>query len=766
MKKRLFPSLFLLLLLTACQTEGISSTDSVTEDGEIAFENLLVEMLDDNHYQISFHLTAGDKGPYLFYFSSDTHYDNSDISAPFRVEAGDNNYSLDYTDFLNDFYLLCTNTYGEVIAKENVVLPAFTMSITPGTDEKTGLDILSFDYFPNGYTASNYFDTDGITIYRASSSDFSEAEAVIENVTISDSFSVPSSESEPYYWFTSYFGDSEGYYISQPFKRSTTYGEDLVEVTDISFTEKNGESVLLITGKKTTTGTLNLRTVLADGNNTPIYSDCTFTGDVFTSTISLSKLPSQSNPYEVYLSFAAGVNMRLSYDLLSEAAKEKKLVDGDVCSFYNDEGKLSLFKKEKAAVNVTETKLIEKDGKPIFSTKGNYDESLFPATPSLGPSYNYTSACLVFAADGNAETVSYPLTLEDGTFSAEADLSQLTKLGPWYSIYLYFPTSDSLTETYTSRALYAYEKSDANDLSQSIDIDSTFLRYRFQTYSDNLKIEVKNYSATVSGFRFVMKDSHVNLELTGKILKGSSYFKVSSGSGHSTDIHTADVTPNEDGSFVCDIDINDIASYTNYHIDWIGDAIGDIEMSSEYFEKPHTVISSEDGYIFSVKTETLQSTSYFKVYKDRDAAKVSGLDFLLETDGPKAAVSGYLNSEQKANAENLYLQLRALSFSGSRVVYDEEAVYAPLEAEEDYSFRSTLDLSSMVKGKRYQIKMMAKDGENYKDISAPTIAYTGFYTEYLSLDYGNNALTTKDGTYHIRNFGGENDHYEIYLALD
>ena len=767
MKKRILLCL-LPLLLVSCQGGKDTSTGAIS--GEVSLSDFLIRAVEDNHYDISFHLHNAKEDQVAFYLSSDSHFDQADERIQVEKKK-DDSLSFFYDGMANDFYLLAVSTYQEVITKENLVLPTFSLTITSGNDQNIGYDTLTFSYLPNGYTSANFFDDRGITIYRSSSGDFAEAEVVLQNATISDTFTVPNSENLPFYLFTSAFGGGKGIYISQPWEKDKTYGKDLVSIEDLKIEQENDKTMLEVRGTKKTGAELNLRLLLVSDGKTAHYTSLAIQDKTFSGSFDLSQLSDSVQPYHLYLSFLAGVYLPLPYAAIKEENKGRVEVGDFYLSFYNDHSEATLVSKEKGAINIKSASLKEKDGFPMFVTAGSFDPTLFSSLTLTGPTLTLSKPSLVFISDDKKDTEIFPLTMEDSSFSLEADLTKLTQHGSWYSLYLYFRPAQEETasaDTFTSQGQYAYDVTDVFDQDDSLEISSSHLRYRFQNFENNLKLEIQNVSTTFSSWKYIRKNDRIYLEIAGMQLPGvRSYFKIGYGAGTISDIQTTDIVADEEGNFVTDIDINNIVPYHNYHVHWINGA-DDIELNSEYFPRPYSILSSSDGFIYSVKAEYFQNVSYYKVYKDLDCAKASDISFILGPNKPEASIKGCLNSSLYAKRESLYLQLRAMTIEeNGSVTYEEKVSYAPVEVLEDFSFSSLLDMSLMEKGKKYQIKMMEKKDSGYVDLVVENkVTYCGFYTEYLPSGYNAKALTTSIGTYHIRNFDGQGNHYEIYLSLD
>ena len=768
-KKSLVLLIIPMLLMASCQ-DGSSnvpaSSDSLAADFQMS--DFSIDVTADYSYSIGFSLNrdlrAGDK----IYFSSDSRYDSGDKEASNIGSL--NRVRLSYTDTENDFYILLVDSQNSLLAKENLVIPTFNMSIVSGTSDNAGNDIITFSYLDNSYTPKNFFDTGGITIYRGSKEDFDKttAEKVIDNATISDEFIIPEAVGRSYYLLTSYFGGGKGIYTSKVFTKDSDFSQETFAISSLDISDADGIN-LQIDGsiKKSTISKAYIMIVNSEDPITytsalAINPDRTFSG-----SFDLSELNKPSTAYQVYMAFSCGVFAPISYQAIGNTLPDKKIYADKVFSFYDNSGQLSLIFKNKAVVNILKAMFEIEDDKVYFSASGIFDSNLFPTDPSTDKTMELADPSLIFISDSKTEpeSVAYPITVSENNFSVRADLSLITKLGPWYSIKLFFNTSvsaNSLGGTeFINDPTYELRLSDANNFSQTAKSQINTDLYRFQNYEGYLKLEVRDYSASIDSWKYIMVNGRMQLRLKGSFYRGESHFSIYADG--KTDIHEADVITNDDYSFQTDIDINDIKSDTIYHVHWIGKDFGDLEITNELLAKPTSVNSSEDGYIFCVKQEYYQSTRYFKVYKDKDWAKATQMTFLSQSNKPYINVSGYLNSA--LDTSNLFIQLQALSFDGEAESYLGEKIIGEVKANIDHSFSCSLDLETMVKGLKYQMKIVKKNGDIYEDISLDTISYSGFYTEYLPSDFGLKSLVTASGTYRIRNFGGENNHWEIYLTL-
>lgn len=755
-----------MLLLASCgenSSSNSSSSDSLATDFQMS--DFSIDVTSDYSYSIGFNLNqnlrAGDK----IYFSADAKYDSSDKEA--NNTGTSNSIKLNYTDTENDFYVLLTDSQYNLLAKENLVVPTFNMSITSGTSDNAGNDIISFSYLDNSYTPKNFFDTGGITIYRSSSEnvDKTTAEKVIENATISDEFIIPEATGQSYYLLTSFFGGGKGIYSSRVFTKDSDFSEVTFEISSLDISDADGIS-LKVEGsiKKSTISNayimlVNSEDPLTYTSNLTINSNRTFTG-----SFDLSKLNMPSTAYQVYLAYSCGVFAPVSYSAIENTLPDKKVYANKVYSFYDNSGQLSLIYKNKAVVNILKAMFETEEDKIYFSVSGIFDSTLFPTDPSTDKTMELANPSLVFISDSKTEpeSVAYPITTSGNNFSVKADLSLVTELGPWYSMKLFFNTNVSAGGTeYVNDPTYELRLSDANNFSQTVKSQKTTNLYRFQNYEGYLKLEVRDYSASIDSWEYVVVNGRMQLRLKGAFYRGESHFSVYADS--ETDVHKADVVTNADYTFQTDIDVNDIKSDTIYHVHWIGQNFGDLEITNEFLSKPTAVNSSEDGYIFCVKQEYYQSTRYFKVYKDKDWAKATQMNFISQSNKPYINVTGYLNSA--LDTSSIYLQLQALSFDGETQIYAEERIIGEVKANDDHSFSCSLNLETMEKGLKYQMKIVKKNGDIYEDLSLDNISYSGFYTEYLPSDFGFKSLVTSSGTYRIRNFGGENNHWEICLIL-
>jgi hypothetical protein len=750
MKRKSFSLLFLAILsLASCQSHTSSNTSGSSISGGYEMKDFLVSVNTDYSYSISFSINQDLLIGQQFYFSKDSLFDENDTLA---LNTGTNQYiRINYGLFDNDFYILLVDSSSTILSKENIVIPTFNMYINPGSGNDAGNNIISFAYLPNGYTPNNFFDVDGITIYRSKTLGFNndETETVKENVTISDEYIVSDDDAYPYYQFTSSFGAGKGTFQSQIFTKGQDYGTNLFNIDSLSLDNTTGMN-FKVEGHLADGTISSLELFLINKNDKQSYYEpLTIRADLtFSGSLDLTRLGQALTNYQAYLSFASGIFVPLTYSFLSSPLPEKKTYLNKIYSFYNDAGQLAIVFKNNSGVNIINAELVNEDGTVYFESTGTYNQSLFSIDPLTTKTMTVSSPIISFIADpkNGVETINYDLVLDDNNgFSVKADLSKLTKLGPWYTIKLYFNTTTitdaSGNSSYINQATYEYKLIDANNYSQSLKSTTSTNLYRFQCYDVYLKLEIKDYSATVTSWNYVLVDNRMQLRLTGSFFKGASYFDIYNGSNAGNDHHKKDVVLNEDNTFTVDIDINDIVPKTIYHVHWIGDeTFGDYEITNDTLSFPHSINSSSDGYIFSVKQETYQSTRYFKVYKDNDWAKATDMNFLSQDNKAFLSVSGYLNSNL-TDKDSLYLQLGALVFdSAGNQSYPDGCVYTPITVTsptlyEGYKFTAEVDLSIMTKKNyTYQLKLMKKTAEGYEDIPIINqVGYTGFCPPIMGL---------------------------------
>ncbi len=771
MKMKYWFSLCLLpFILSSCQ----KATTENTSGGNSSYlmSGFQIKVRTDYSYDISFSLSKDLQEGDVFFFSDDALLDDTDTKADY---TGNKDFiTLNYTLFDNDFYLLIVDKDNQIRGKENLVIPTFNMYINQGKGNNSGNDIISFSYLENGYSANNFFDVGGICIYRSSTTDFknSSTEIVLENATISDEFIATCNADKPYYLFTSSFGQNKGIYQSQVFRENSSFGKDLVTFSSLGFENKDKIS-LKATGVVNDKNIKNFSLLLINQKNSfTYYQKATINQDYsFTCLLDLSVLEKPQTSYMAYLVLSSGVYSSIDYPFSSESLPEKISYDEKIYSFYNENGQLSVIFSNKAAVNILKAEIIEENDKVYFVSEGTIDRKLFPLDPTTGKIMDVASPVLSVVSDSkiNPEKQPYAITVLGDSFSVKADLTLLTQLGPWYSLKLYFNTNmgtdASGNQTYVNNYTYEYLLSDANNYSQMVFSETTLNRYRFRNYDSFLKLEIKDYSASLYSFDYVNIDGRMNLRLKGSFRKGESYIDIYTSSEEKSITHfKADIITDEDYNFQVDIDINDIKSYTNYSIHWIGAQYGDNEITNEFLETVSAVNSSADGFMFCVKTESYQTTSYYKVFKDKDNAKATDISFISKDNEPQAMISGYVNS--LLDKDSLYLQLNYLVFgTNGNNIYPENPLLTKLAVKEDNSFTSLIDLTNMVKERKYQLKVVQKVADSYVDISNEHISYCAFYPEYLPLDYGIKSLVTSNGTYRIKNFQGMNSHWELYLIL-
>lgn len=762
-QKRLI--LFLAMLpVASCSAKTNSNEPSKTEKPILSMSDFQIEVLDDFRYGFSLSLSRSLEENEALFLSEDSKLDDDDIKIGYESDSKEGNkIRFEENLTLNDFYLIFSDGK-EVLCQENIVLPTFLLNVTSGTGNNLGNDVLSFQYLENGYDASNFFDNGGISILRSSVSDFSsDAETVLQNQSISDEFVFQQDISKPYYRIYSSFGSGKGVYHSQTFERDKNFGNDLLSVDSASMEKEEDRPVFHIEGKMKK-NLSHLDVLLMDSKNgSASYHEAKLQDGIFSLN---APLPSIQSVYQVYFSLNAGIYFPLEFSFLSDKAKKKMYYDNSFYSFYDQDGQLSIHIEGRKAVNILSCSLSISDlNLPMLSLEGYYDERLFQIDPSTGNRMSIYQPCLALLSDDFTEKQLYPLTYESGHFSVDADLSILTKLGIWYSIKLFFNTSLTLDsqgkETFANAATYELQISDADSFSQEVRLNTPMNVYRYEKYLTNLKLEIKDYSASVNSWEYVLVNGRMQLRLKGTFYRGDSHFDIFYGKGN--DHHVTDVLPDENHEFVVDVDIQDIVSYTNYHVHWIGDNFGDNEITNQYLTKPHAILSDRNGFIYSVKQESSNSIKYYKVYKDIDSAKASDITFVSDSDKVYANIYGYVNSDLVT--DDVKVQLAKVSFLDDGTIRYSDIRYSDLIVNDDLSFTSRVDITEMEKSEYYQLKLVYKKEDAVEDVTTSKTTFCAFYTEYLPSNYGGKALTNNRGTYRIRNFGGLYNHWEIYLIL-
>lgn len=760
--KRLILSL-VLLLLSSCNTNTSNSTFSESVKPTLKMSNFQIDVKEDFCYEISLSLSRKPETNNVLFLSKDNKLDDGDIEVEYELAIEEKNrIHFDVNLIFNDFYLIFSDGE-EILCYENIVIPTFLLSIKSGTGNNLGNDILSFQYLENGYDASNFFDNEGINIFRSSVFDFSiDTEAVLENQSISDEFIFQQDINKPYYRIYSSFGSGKGVYHSQTFERDKKFGNDFLSINIISLTNDDGP-VLHLEGK-TERELSHLDILLMNLNDgSPSYFAATLQNSNFYIDVSLSI---EQSIYQLYFSLNAGIFFSLDFSIISNKSTKKIYYNDCFYSFYDQNGRLAINIESRKEVNIISCLLsLSSSNLPTLSIEGYYDESLFPIDPLTGNRMSLYQPSLVLLSDDSLETELYPLTYESGYFKVDADLSVLTKLGIWYSIKLFFNTTMTIDsqgiETFVNAPTYELQISDADSFNQEVRLNSPMNVYRYEKYLTNLKLEIKDYSATVNSWEYILINDRMNLRLKGTFYRGDSHIDIFYGKDN--DHHIVDVLMNENHEFCVDIDIQDILPYNNYHVHWIGDDFGDNEITNQYLVKPHAILSNRSGFIYSVKQESINSVKYYKVYKDIDSAKATDITFVNNLNKVYANIFGYVNSDLVL--DDVKMQLAKVSFLDDGTMQYSDILYSDLNVNEDLSFTSKIDITDMKKNEYYQLKLIRKKENVVEEVTTSKTTYCAFYTEYLPSNYASKTLTNNRGTYRIRNFGGLYNHWEIYLIL-
>lgn len=745
-----------------------SSVDpSTTDIASYKVKTATIDVTSSRQYAFTFNTDNEVSSTGEWYISSNSRYDTKDELI--TMLGSGKSFNFTYSGDRFDFYLLFVGgTENDVYLKQNFILPTINMVIRE-TNEK---DVITFEYLNTGYGSEMFFEDEGFTLYRSSSSTFdSNAIAIKENVSIADEFTYDSASGQDYFYFVASMNSSKVTYTSQAYKKGTEYGSDLVSLSSAAI-ESDGTSITLAVGGNltgVTTAKLALYSA-ADINVTPVSLDTT--SGAFTATIDLSVLAAPDTSYNAYILFGAGLFYAIPSSLNDIVLSTRTIVGSNIYFLASSGGDLVVSYTAKAMINVFEAQFVVGEDKRVyFETSGLYDDTLFP-TDDSGNTIAISNPVLEIDNEQNNSTDvnDYNLTLDtiNKAFSVKADLTEIDKMGPWYNIKLWFNTTTAVGESGESARVYSatYEySSSVADLTLTATDEENLRQYSFQEYDGYLKIQVSDLSMSIASWNYVNIDGKVNLRLTGNYTKTGSYFTVYSGSN--IDAHNADVTPNESThSFTVDINVDNIAASTNYHVHWILPDGGNEEVTNKYMSKPNSVMSSTDGYIFCVKEESWSTNRYYKVYKDSDVAKANSLSFDLDSTTPTFTLKGAINSLHKDDDLYVRYAVAETQQDGTAGFNSDTAIYSKVVLTSDLSFTAVADLSSLVIGSNYEARLVIKsiDG-SYSEIGSGSNDYCGFYNEYLPSDFANASLKTSNGTYHVATYAGENNLWTLYLYL-
>lgn len=746
-KSRLFAVLAIAsLTLTGCggnedtsSTAASSSQTSVASIPTIKLSEIGIEAKADFTYDISIKLDTELPSGTNAYISSNSKYDSSDTKVTLTGSAKD--YTFTYNSNLSSFYILLVNG-SDVYGKQNISLPAINASIvTNGTK-----DDISFNVMNDGRTLEEYFVADSLTVYRSSSStlDKNSATKVVTSGSASSTYSVDSADGEKYF-FMEYMTSTKISYTSQAFTKDEAFGSGIATFSSL---EISSEGVMSIGGKlnKTVSNPRLYLCSAGDGTQDSVLISPDASNN-FTTTLDLTKLTDTENSYQLYLLLAPGIFTPVPGFLSSTYSK---ITSEKVFSASSTSCGLFISYKDKAAVTVLEASLIKEEGVVYFTTNGLFDESLAGVTIS--------NAALIIDNDQNdsTDTCTYPLTIDaaNKTYSVKAPLAKMAKLGSWYNVKIWLNTDEG------SEPTYEYLKTDCTNYDASLKDDASYKKFSFQSYNDFLKIYYDDVSSYISSWTYIKKEGKIFLRLEGLDASEnitSNYVTIYPEGGTDDNLHKANcVRGTEADSFYVDIPCDDIPADTKYQVHWVHDG-NNSEITNKNIAKPTSVLASDDGYIFCVKSGSWNDTYWWKVYKDSDAAKANDVAFAKETDKNTFTLKGAVNSAYKDKA--LYVQYGILDGTAFT-----NCLYSTVTVSADLIFTSTLDLTNVSKNSNYEARLVTKDGDTYTEIPSGANEFCGFYNEYLPSDFSSKTLVTDSGTYHVNTY--TDNTYTLYIYCD
>ncbi|MFA6861202.1 MAG: hypothetical protein WCR56_02330 [Bacilli bacterium] len=739
------------LVLTGCNNKGTdssqtgSNSESSSSSATVSykFNAVTIEVKDDYSCDFTVKLDQTPVTGTDFYVSSNSKFDSKDTKL--NVVGSGTDYTFNYHENLRDFYLLLVN--GEdVYGKQSTSLPTVNCKVVTA-DTK---DNISFSLLNDGKTIDQFFLSDSLTVYRSTSKtlDKSTATKVVENGSLSSTYNVDSASGADYF-FLDYKITSKISYTSQVFTKDVEFGSDLATFT--SATIEDGKLSLAGTLTDTLADPRLLLSSAADGSQDSV--EATVTGSSFSFSTDITKLSDSINAYQVYFMLGAGIYFQVPSFLTDKVTKTD---DTNIYVLNNGTSGLTLTFKAKSGVNVLYS-AIEKaaDGTVSFVANGFYDETLANVTLS--------TPALIIDNDQNSvvDTLATPLTIDATahTFSVVAPLGGLSKPGAWYNIKIWLDTTSE-----TKTATYEFLKADAANYGTILKDDVAKKKFYFQNYNDYLKLNFDDATAYINAWSYKKIDGKVFLHLEGADSKASDitadYVTIYAEGGTDDNLHKANcvVSDKETDGFTVDVPCDDIPADTKYQVHWVH-GTDNTEITNNTMDKPNAVMPTNDGYIFCVKSGTWGETSWWKVYKDGDVAKANEVSFGESTVNPTFNISGALNSTYQS--KDLKLQYGVLADDGLTF---SDTFTSEVAVDANGFFSSAADLSTMEKGKKYDIRLLENVDGTYVDIASGANSFCGFYNEYLNSDYASKTVKTDKGTYHVNTY--TDGTYTMYLTLE
>ena len=660
-------------------------------------------VLNDLSYKLNFKLNEtldeGDK----FYFSQDSIFDSGDIETDFKIS--EDIYQLIFDEAFSNFYIFITSGKADYIkCIYSVTLPQINLIIKSGSGTQTGSDVVKIDSLISNLNYSNYVKEGSFNVYRSASKEknLETASKVVSNASITtgnDEYLIPFSDDEIYYFYEIQYLSTKVY--SQVFTKNDIY-DDLLTIHSMSL---NRDGTLEIEGtygneiKNIYLGIYSDRSVSLETINS-------LDNGHFNIKFNSKTIFTTNDLHRLFFGFAGGTYLKITKEIFDDDTKNSSLILGDKVYFLTcSEGYWGIKSEVRNAINLTNVSLKNNgDLGAILRIEGAFDLEKLDVkiyNPVLCLKNNQDSV------NDNNET-KIIINSANNSFVVETDLKGLKKDGYWYDMMIYF---DSTKEggNYKYPASYVIKESDCANRHIIVNDPVALKRYNFETYEGLLKLNYTDDSSKISTWEYLNIDEKMHLRIKGLNNKGSVMsFSVYTGTtGNRIDERVTSVRQIDGTSFVVDIPIDYINESTVYHILRNSAGISSELTSKTCLYEPHSALSDKNGFIYCIKKEQSSSTIYYKIYKDREPAKILNCSFGVDGENnPILNLFGVLNSEiiNRNNFVGLYDEKNELiSYRNTKLGENNDSfsVSVPLMLASENGGKYKLVLGYYSKGKRF-----------------------------------------------------------------
>ena len=732
MKKQI-SNLFCGLMLLSSFSLASCATNLPDEEekGEIINHRLYdfkAQVNQNRSYDIEFKCDDALNSSFSFFVSEDKNVDNDDVKVDvIKKEAS---YQFEYNSLFSNFYLLAQNNESNhVEGVGSIQLPSINLIINEDDTRDEISEVITFDTLHDGKDFGAYLDFDTFKIYRSEKDvfDIGEAEIVVNDGSIfneKEKFVVTKNTKNNYFYTVTY-GTTE--VISGAYKAGEEVKPDGVNISNLLVKD---DSISL---EGTLENDLNHVNFGIINNNDYVskYSKGEIKNNEFTIDFDLSQLTDTSETYDVFLSTCGGLFSRIDYSFVDESDRYTQ-IGSNVLTLIDVNGSL----KKKKDINIVEATFAKNDeGHVVFKTFGIFDKT------QLSSAIESPKLAIYNKQYGVNDVKTFDVTIdeENGLFSVDADLNRLEKEGYWYDISLYLDGRLQGNE-FINEPTYTYKIADCNNIDQLISDEISFKAFNFENYEDGLKICFRDSTNYIKEINFVHEDEIIYLNFKGVYTKSdSSYLSIFRGSiSDRIDERRAIVSVDENKNFEAKIRIDNIQDVSHYSIFWFYGS-SSIELTSRtYGDRPTILTSDENNYLYSIVSETLNSTNYYKLLKDNEISKLNYVEFVGEEDS-------YLNikgiiSKEIQNKE-LFVVLEPQKSS-------EGIIYNPISVDENRNFSCSINLKTISKKYIYYSFKLVE----FVDLQFQELSKSGFYflDQNLPDQYSShNQLITEKGTYRL-----------------